>query len=169
MTIAEAREFYRENPKKFSHPEQMLFQTISIMPPGNASNEVKEKARKRAEETLQKAQATHNYQEFGLLAEKFSEDDFRVNMGTHENVTRDKLPAEALQVLDGLKPGQVSGICKFDSYYAIFRLQSRTPAAKVPFEQVRAQLMDGLQKDRYNAIRAQLNKKLRATAKVEEL
>ena len=91
MTIAEAREYYRKNPKKFSHPEQMQFQTISIMPPENASNEVKER-RANARKRPYGSEATHNYQEFGLLAEKISEDDYRVNMGDHQNVTRDNLP-----------------------------------------------------------------------------
>lgn len=169
VTVAEARAYYQSNPKRFSNPEQVRFQTISIMPAETASNEVKEQARKRAEEALRQAQATHSYEEFGLLAEKLSEDDYRVDMGDHKLVERASLPPEVLAILDSLKPGQVSGICKLGSFYAIFRLQVRLSAGKLTFEQVRPRLMKDLHKERYDSLRAALDKKLRVKAKVEEL
>jgi len=169
VTLADARAYYQNNPKRFTHEEQIQFQTISIMPDEKASNEVKEQARKRAEEALRQAQATHSYEEFGILAEKLSEDDYRVNMGDHKSVERGTLPPEALPVLDKLKPGEVSGICRFGSFYAIFRLQARRPAGKVTFEQVRARLLEDLHKERYNSLRSALDKKLRTKATVEEL
>ena len=54
-------------------------------------------SRKRAEDALRQAKATKSYQEFGLLAEKISEDDFRVNMGDHKAVGRDKLPPQVVK------------------------------------------------------------------------
>ena len=169
VTLAEARQYYAKNPGPFTHQETIQFQTISVMPPENASADVKEQARKQADELWQKAKATHNYEEFGLLAEKHSQDDFRVDMGNHKATARTALPAEALKILDPMKPGAVSGICQFGPYYTIFRLQARTPAGKAPFEQVRTQLQDDMHKERYNTLRATLDKKLRAQAKVEEL
>lgn len=169
VSAAEAKAFYLKNPGPFAHQEQLQFQTISIMPPENASSDVKEQARKRANDTWQQAKATHNYEEFGLLAEKFSQDDFRVDMGNHKATSRGALPPEVLKVLDPLKPGQVSGICQFGPYYAIFRLEARTPAGKTPFSQVAAKLQEDMHKERYNTLRKDLDKKLRAKAKVEEL
>src|SRR5208282_1024188 len=157
VTSAEARQFYIKNPTPFMHPEMIQFQTISILPQENASAEVKEQARKQADELWQKAKATHNYEEFGLLAEKHSQDDFRVDMGNHKATARTALPAEALKILDPMKPGAVSGICQFGPYYTIFRLQARTPAGKAPFEQARTQLQDDMHKERYNTLRATLD------------
>jgi len=169
VTLAQARQYYINNPGPFLHPELIQFQTISIMPSETAGADVKEQARKQANELWQKAKATHSYEDFGLLAEKSSQDDFRVDMGNHKLTSRDALPAEALKILDAMKPGEVSGICQFGPYYTIFRLEARKPAGKKPFEQVRAKLQDDLHKERYNTLRANLDKKLRANAKVEEL
>jgi len=169
VTLAQARKYYVDNPALFLHPEQIQFQTISIMPPETASREVKDQARKQANELWQKAQATHSYEEFGLLAEKYSQDDFRVDMGNHKLAPRTAVPPEVLKTLDAMKPGQVSGICQFGPYYAIFRLEARKPAGKTPFEQVQTKLRSDLRKERYNTMRANLDKKLRANAKVEEL
>ena len=169
VTLAEAREYYLKNSAAFKHPEQIQFQTISIMPQEKASAEVKEQARKQAEELWQKAKAAHNYEEFGLLAEKYSQDDFRVDMGNHKLTPRTALPPEILKIFDPMKPGAVSGVCQFGPYYAIFRLEARKPAGKKPFEQVRAELQADLHRERYNTLRAGLDKKLRANANVEEL
>jgi len=169
VTSAEARQFYIKNPTPFTYPEQIQFQTISILPPETASAEVKEQARKQADELWQKAKATHTYEEFGLLAEKNSQDDFRVDMGNHKPAARAALPPEVLKILDRMKPGQVSNVCQFGPYYTIFRVEARKPAGKVPFQQARAKLQADMQKDRYDNLRRNLDKRLRANAKVEEL
>lgn len=169
VTLEQAREYYLKHPGPFTHPEMIQFQTISIMPAENASAEVKEKARKDANDLWQQAKATKTYEEFGLLAEKSSQDDFRVDMGNHKLAPRPSLPPEILKILDPMKPGQVSKLCQFGPYYTILRLEARKPAGKTPFEQVRAQLQADLQKDRYETLRKDLEKRLRTKAKVEEL
>ncbi len=168
VTLAETRQFYLKNPKTFRHPEQIQFQTISFMPPDVASSDVKEQARKQANEVWEKAKVAHNYEEFGLLAEKYSQDDFRVNMGNHKLTPRATIPPDVLRILDAMKPGQVSNICQFGPYYTIFRVEARQPAGKVPFEQINAKLRDDLQRDRYNTLRRNLDKELRQSATVEE-
>ncbi len=169
VTLADARQYYIKNPEPFKFPEQIQFQTISLMPSETASDAIKKQAHKQINELWQKAKATHNYEEFGLLAEKYSQDDFRVDMGNHKLTSRAALPPEILKILDPMKPGQVSGICQFGPYYTILRLEARKPAGKTPFEQVSAKLQDDLHKERYNTLRGNLDKKLRAKAKVEEL
>jgi hypothetical protein len=47
---------------------------------------------------------------FGVLAEKISEDDFRVMMGDHHSVDRAKLPPQVLQAVSAMQPGQVSDL-----------------------------------------------------------
>jgi len=169
VTLAEARQFYLKNSASFTHPQQIQFQTISIMPAETASAEVKEQARQQAQELWEKAKETHSYEEFGLLAEKYSQDDYRVDMGNHKLTARTALPPELLKILDSLKPGQVSNVCQFGSYYTILRVQARKPAEKTPFDQVHVKLQEDLQKERYGTLRKNLDERLRAKAKVEEL
>ena len=76
--------FYEKNPKAFERGETFGLQTISIIPPDKASAQVVEDARKRAEGILAQAKATKNYEQFGLLAEKVSEDDYPREYGRPE-------------------------------------------------------------------------------------
>ena len=71
-------------------------------------DQVKE-ARKKADDALRQAKLTKNYEDFGMLAEKISEDDFRVMMGDHRAVDQTKLPPQVLQVIQKMQPGQISG------------------------------------------------------------
>ncbi|MGA9135522.1 MAG: peptidylprolyl isomerase, partial [Candidatus Sulfotelmatobacter sp.] len=169
VSPAEAREYYDKNPKMFARNEGFAFQTISIMPAPSASPEVKQKARKDAEEMLKQAKATRSYEEFGLLAEKISQDDYRVTMGDHKLVARGQLPDEVVQRALKMRPGQVSDLIQVQSFYFCFRLNAHVPAGEVKFEEVKDQLMKDLAKDRKEDLRKKLNAKLRVNANVEEL
>jgi len=169
VTLAEARSFYEKNPKQFQVPETYTFQSISVMPPQNATPEQKKEALKKAQEDLKAAKATKSYQDFGLLAEKVSEDDFRVNMGDHHAVDKDKLPPQVIKTLLAMKPGQVSDIVQIDQAYTIVRLNAHTPAGKVNFDQVKEKLRTDMQKTKYEQLRVALGKRLRTSAKVEIL
>jgi peptidyl-prolyl cis-trans isomerase SurA len=169
VSVAEAKAYYDKNPTRFEHPETFSFQSISILPPQKMTDLNRKEARKRAEEALRQSKATKNYEEFGLLAEKISEDDFRVNMGDHKAVTRDALPPQIVKAAEAMQPGQVSNLIQLGEAYTIFRLNAHTPAGKASFEEVKSQLIVNLQKTKYEQLRADLNKRLRKGAKVEEL
>ncbi len=169
VTLAEERAYYDKHPEAFRYKENFVIQTISIMPSDKANDAVKQDARKRAEDAWTKAKATKNYEEFGLLAEKVSEDDFHVNMGDHKAVDRDKLPPEIVKAALAMKPGQVSDLLQLGNFYTFFRLNAHTPAGKAPFELVKDPLRQELQKEKYERLRAGLDKKLRQNAKVQEL
>jgi parvulin-like peptidyl-prolyl isomerase len=169
VTVVEARAFYQKNPLPFRYPESFAIQTISIMPSAKAGEDVKKEAHKKAEETCQKAKATKTYEEFGLLAEQVSEDDFHVNMGDHHAVEREKLPPEILKMADAMKPGQVSDLVQLGNFYTCFRLDAHNPAGKFTFAQVKDKLIQNMQKEKSEKLRSGLDKKLRQNAKVEEL
>jgi len=169
VTLAEARAFYDKNPKQFQTPETYTFQSISVLPPQNATAEQKKEALKKAEAALKEAKVTKSYQDFGLLAEKVSEDDFHVNMGDHHAVDKDKLPPQVVKAFLALKTGQVSEIIQIESAYTIVRLNAHTPAGKVNFDQVKAKLRSDMQKAKYEQLRVALGKRLRTNAKVEIL
>jgi parvulin-like peptidyl-prolyl isomerase len=169
VTLAEAQAYYDKNPNVFRYSENFGIQTISILPSDKASEEVKKQAHKAAEEACQKAKATKSYREFGLLAEKVSEDDFHVNMGDHKTVDRDKLPPEIVKAALALQPGQVSDLLQLGTFYTCFRLNTHTPAGKRTFAQVKDALRQSLQREKNERLRAGLDQKLRQNAKVEEL
>jgi hypothetical protein len=55
------------------------------------------------------------------------------------------------------------------NFYTCFRLNAHTPAGKFTFEQVKDSLRKELQKEKYERLRASLDKKLRQNTKVQEL
>jgi parvulin-like peptidyl-prolyl isomerase len=168
-TLAEVRAYYDKNPAKFQIAESFTFQSISVLPPQKSTSDQKQEALKRANEELKQAKATKSYQDFGLLAEKISEDDFRVNMGDHKAVQKDRLPPQVVKALLAMKPGQVSDLIQIEQAYTIIRLNAHTPAGKQSFEEVKSGLRTDLQKNKYEQLRVALDKRLRANAKVELL
>lgn len=169
VSAAAALAYYKMHPKEFQHGETFTIQTISILPPPNANPEIQEEAKKKAENAFKQAKATKTYQEFGLLAEKMSDDDWHVNMGDRKAVDRDKLPPPVVDAALKMKTGQVSDLIQLGPAYTLFRLNAHTAAGITPFAQVKAKLMTDMQKKRTEELRASLDKKLRKTAKIEVL
>ena len=167
VSEAEARAYYNRNSKRFQHPEMLSIQTISIIPPENANPEVVKEARKRAEDAAKQAKVTKTYQEFGLLAEKYSDDDWHVKMGDRKAVEAEKLPPPVVKAALAMKPGQVSDLIQLGTAYTIFRLNAHVQAGTTPFAEVKAKLLVDLPKEKNEQLRSDLNKKLRKTAKIE--
>jgi len=169
VTPAQARLYYEKNPKQFEHGEVFSFQSISVLPPANANAETLKDTSKKAEDCLKQAKATKTYEEFGLLAEKVSEDDYRVNMGDHKVVKRSDLPQEVIQALQALKTGEVSGLIQLGNAYTIVRLNGHIPVGRTRFAEVRPSLMKKLQQQKTEQLRAALDKRLHQNAKIQQL
>jgi len=169
VTATQARSFYDKNPGRFEREELFHIQSISILPPNNSSPEILKEAQRRAQDAARQAKTATTYQEFGLLAEKVSDDDYHVNMGDHKPCGRDQLPPEVVNAAAAMKPGQVSELIRLGKAYTIFRLVSHTAAGRAPFEEVKNQVQSDLQKERIEQLRSALGKKLRQNAKIETL
>ena len=169
VSVAEAKAYYDKNPAAFRIPESYAIQTISMVPPAKATPTQLEEANRRAVKALRQAQATKNYEQFGMLAEKISEDDYRVMMGDHRTVDRAKLPPPLLKVLDTLQPGQITGIIQVDQTFTIARLNRHIPASMRKFDEVKESLRKQLEKTKTDQLRSALGKRLRAKAKIEQL
>jgi parvulin-like peptidyl-prolyl isomerase len=179
VTLAETKAFYEKNPSKFKLPETYALQTITVMPPIRPSRqqpnpplpttEQWKQMKVRADEALRQAKATKNYEEFGILAEKISEDDYRVMMGNHKTVDAKNLPPEVLQAASKLKIGEVSDLVKADNAYTIIRVNAHDPARMQSFQEVSKSLQGLLREQKTERLRRELDAKLRKNAKVEEL
>ncbi|HEY3707655.1 MAG TPA: peptidyl-prolyl cis-trans isomerase [Terracidiphilus sp.] len=167
-TPAELKAFYDKS-ARFSHPETYTFQTISILPPSNATAQQLKEGKARADAALKQAKAAKTAEAFGMLAEKLSDDDYRVVLGQHKPLPADQLAPPVLKAFKTMKPGDVTDILQLDQAYTIVRLNAHTPAGKTPFAEVRTQLQKELTESKRNQLRMALDKKLRQGAKVDEL
>ncbi|HLY61417.1 MAG TPA: peptidyl-prolyl cis-trans isomerase [Terriglobia bacterium] len=169
VTPAEVKASYEKNPARFESPESYALQTITVLPPKNPTPDRLKLVRDRAEGALRRAKATRTYEEFGMLAEKISEDDFRVMMGDHKAVDATQLPPPVLQAASRLQPGEVSGLIQVDQALTIVRLIAHSPAHKQNFIEVKDAIRQELQQRKVNSLRAGLDERLRKAAKIEEL
>ena len=169
VSLAEAQAYYDKNPARFEYPDGFAIQTISFLPPEKPTAATVKEQRKRAEDALKQAKATTNYEQFGVLAEKVSEDDYRVMMGDHKRVDSAKLAPQVVKALQALKPGEITGIIEVEQVLTIVRLNQHIPAGKVKFESVKDSLRKELQEKKVNTVRAALDRRLHKTAKVEVL
>jgi parvulin-like peptidyl-prolyl isomerase len=169
VSVAEAKAYYDQHPERFNMPESFSFQSISILAPPNANAAQLQEARTRAANALRQAQATRSYEEFGLLAEKSSQDDFRVKMGDHKAADRAKLPPPVVKALLAMQTGQVSDLIEFDAGdYTILRLNAHLAAGLQKFETVKDVLLEQLTKDKNEQLRSALARKLSKNAKIEK-
>jgi len=169
VSPAEVKAYYDTHTERFLLPESYSFQSISILPPPNATAPQLHEAHKRALEALRQAQATKSYEEFGALAERISEDDFRVMMGNHKAADISKLPPVVVTALAAMSTGQVSQLIQFDANdYAILRLVSHNPPGTQKFETVQGALHDQLVKEKIEHLRSVLAMRLSKNAKIEK-
>ncbi len=169
ISPVQLRAYYDKNPTHFTTPESFAFQSITILAPDKATAAQQKAVRKQAEDALRQAKATKTYDEFGMLAEKISQDDFHVMMGDHKTVDPTKIPLEIAAAASHMQVGQVSDLIQFGTAYAILRLNGHTPAGKQSFQAVKKTLLDQMEKARTQQLRSDLGKKLRTTARVEVL
>lgn len=165
---SELRAYYRQNRQRFVRPESVALQTISVLLPEGGTDEQRRQAKKRAEEILPKARATKSYEEFGILAEKYSNDDWRVMMGDHKFVHRGALAPQLERVAFDMGKGNTSGVVEVPNGYVIMRVNDKTQTTQLPFAAVREHLRDEMQRTRTADRAKAFERNLRAKAKIEQ-
>jgi peptidyl-prolyl cis-trans isomerase C len=169
LADGELRAFYDKNPDRFRKPDSVSIQTITIAYGDNPSPADKQKARQRAEDALKQVKATKDYEGFGQIAEKVSMDDWRVMMGDHKWLHRGRMPEAVEKVVFNMKPGQVSDIVDAGDSFCIARVNGREDSHLIGFSEMKSRLRQDLEKQKKDDLRAAFDKRLRKTAKVEEL
>jgi peptidyl-prolyl cis-trans isomerase SurA len=167
VSVAQARAWYEKHPEQFRIPESYAVQTITAIPSGAAPKQMEE-ARQRAESDLVRAKSTKNYEQFGLLAQSISDDDYRVMMGDHGLVDAAKLPAQILAAVRKMQTGQVSGVIQVGQVFTIVRLNKHVPAHTRTFAEVKGAVLQQLHTRKVERLRAELNQRLRKGAHIIE-
>ena len=168
-TEAAVRDIYEKNKKSFLRPESAWLQSISVNLPENASDEQKKMARKRIDDILPQARAAKSYNEFGVLAERVSEDEYRINLGDHKWVHLVGLPAEITKTLESMQPGDISSVVEEPVGFTILRLNERRPAKQMAFEEVKDELRKQMEENAAQQKWASLQKQLKQNAHIETL
>ncbi len=164
-----ARAYYDSHKAQYVRPEAVWLQTITIKFPSSATAEQKREARNIAEQILVKAKAAKDYEEFGVLAEKLSQDDWRVMMGDHRWVHRGAVTPDIEQAVFSLKKGETSGLVETATGYMILRANDHQSKRQMSFAEMSASLRPTLERQRREKRAKQFEEALRSKAKVEML
>ena len=169
MTDAQLRQFYTANQKRFQKPESVWVQSISFNFPEKATPTQRAQARERAATILPKAKAAKSFEEFGQLAEKYSEDDWRIMMGDHRWLHRGRLPSAVEDAAFRMKKEETSEIIETSEAFVIVRVNGKQGVTRIPYSQVSKSLREDMEKAKLLDLRTQFEKQLRSRYKIEEL
>lgn len=167
VSLAETLVYYNSNPTRFAYGETVSIQTISIIPPDNATSAMKADAKAKITDIVRLGRAAKTSKDFGLIAEQLSEDDWRTQLGDRGTVEVKNLPPEVAKAARSMKPGAVSDAIQVGGAWTVIRLNARTPAGKTPFIQAKTKLQAELRKLKREQVRSALNQNLRKAAKIE--
>jgi peptidyl-prolyl cis-trans isomerase C len=168
VTDAYLRNYYQTNQKRFVRPEAVSLQSISFLFKKDATTEQKQQARKKAEECLPKARAAKNYEEFGVLAEKVSEDEWRVMMGDHKWTHRGEVDPQ-FELIFSMKNGETSGVLESREGFHILRVNDHQQQRQMTFVEMHDRLRKELEMKRREERAEQFENALHKNAKIVEM
>ncbi len=169
VTDQKLQDIYSKNGKMFVRPETYHLQTISVNIPEHASAEQKALAKKQVDAILPQARAAKTFNDFGLLAERSSEDEYRVNMGDHKWLTKDRIPESLQKPLLSLKAGDISDPIETEVGYIIVRMDGRTPEKKMDYTEVKPYIRQQMEQMQSKQLWQALTERLKKGARIEIL
>lgn len=169
VTTQAARAYYQSHKAQYLRPEAVWLQTITIKFPSSATAEQKQQARKIAEQILVKAKAAKTHDEFGLLAEKLSQDDWRVMMGDHRWVHRGTVTPDIERSVFSMKAGETSGIVETSGGYVILRANDHQSQRQMSFDEMADSIRQRLEKEQLEKRSREFEQWLRSKARIEVL
>lgn len=165
VTPVELRAYYVKNQSRFIRPEAVSIQSISFLLPKDATPLQKQQVRKKAEDILPKAQAAKNYEEFGVLAEQVSEDEWRVMMGDHKWTHRGEVDPQ-FEPIFKMKAGETTGVVESAEGFHILRVNEHQLKRQMTFAEMRDQLRKTMETHRRTERAEALERTLKKNAKI---
>ncbi len=133
------RKYYTENAARYTTPEERRASHILINAPKDAPNDVRAKAKAKADALL--AQVNANPDAFAELAKKNSDDPGSAERGGDlDYFARGAMVQPFDEAAFKLKPGEISGVVESDFGYHIIKLTGVRGGEKRSFESARAEM-----------------------------
>lgn len=155
MSMQQVREYYEQNAARFREPEAVRIRLISS------------KDRQKAEAAL--AAVSKKGTDFGAVAAKSSEDDFRIKGGDLGYVHRGRIFPALEEAAFKLKAGEIAGPIFTEGTWFVLKVEERRSERQIPFEETSEKLKNDLEKKRATDLENEWVASLRAQAKIEIL
>jgi parvulin-like peptidyl-prolyl isomerase len=162
----EVHAFYRDNPDKFTIPEQIVARHVLLKLGPDATPEAKRAAREKLEGIRAEALSGADFAE---LARRYSEDASAAEGGDLGRFGRGRMVAPFEQAAFALQPGEISDIVETQFGLHLIRVDERIPAQVVAEEQARERIRGYLQGQKAREAVDKAIAELRSNAEVEIL
>ncbi len=163
----EAKEYYEQNLKRFSQDEQVKASHILIKVDKNASKEVVEEKKKKADEIMKKAKA--DGADFAALAREHSEGPTGPRGGDLGFFSKKRMVPAFSEAAFKTKPGNLTGPVKTEFGFHIIKVTDHKPEKVSSFEEVKGDIVDNLERGEMRDSMEKLIKKLKADAQIEKM
>jgi peptidyl-prolyl cis-trans isomerase D len=142
--IAEQYELQKD--ERFTEPEQIRARHILVKVASGASDDVKAKARQKAEDLLAKVKAG---EDFAALAKKSSDDDATArNGGDLGFFSHGQMTPEFEAAAFALEPGKVSDVVESPFGFHVIRVEEKKAAGTKPLDAARDEIVADLKSER---------------------
>lgn len=163
----EARKYYDTHPSEFTKPQTITLREIFVSVPGDGATlnvGRDEEARDKAAQIRQRVLAGESFEK---LAADLSDAASRANAGLIGPLSLSDLSAEVRRIIEPMKVGDVTDVLHGNRGYQILKLESKTEADTVPFEQAREDIGNRVFTDKRKQEFDKYLEKLRAEAIIE--
>ena len=156
----EMRDYYEANKSLYTEEESFRARHIFIKVPKDATREQLDSLAARVEAI--RKEATAGGADFAALATRYTEDATARDGGSLGVFKKGDMQGEFVQLLERLKPGEVSGVIRTPSGFHIVKLEERLPGRTKSFEEAKADIEERLYKkksdERFNQWLAEMKK-----------
>lgn len=160
VSEAEVRQHYEQNKTKFTLPESLrLFRIVVKITPGKEAE-----AKKKIDELYAKLKAGAD---FGEIAYKSSEDEYRVMSGDYGTVHRGQLQPALEAIVFAARPRELRSPFKLDDGWQIIRVENKQSERRLRYEEVREKIRTALYQQREKQRRIDFITELKSVAKIE--
>ncbi|HEY7292570.1 MAG TPA: peptidyl-prolyl cis-trans isomerase [Vicinamibacterales bacterium] len=165
---ADARAYYDTHLSEFTTPPTVTLREILVAIPGDSRGvnaAAADDAKAKAEDIRQRV--TSGKETFERLASQLSDSPSKANSGLIGPLSVQDVSADLRKIVDTLKPGEVSAPIRNARGYQLLKLETKTDAQTMPFEQARDQISERVFTDKRKAEYLKYLDKLRSQAIIE--
>jgi peptidyl-prolyl cis-trans isomerase SurA len=171
ITEAEARQYYALHPQEFTDPASITLREILVEVPSDTRQGQPTVSVAKDDEAVKKindlrARALKG-EDFAKIATEASDSSSKANGGLIGPFVREDMSPQLQQLVDKMKPGDVTPVVRTQRGYQIFKLETLKTAALQPFDNVRDLISDKVAQERTRVEMRKFLARLRAQAIIE--
>ena len=137
ITEEEARQYYARHPEEFTEPSSLTLREIFVEV-ASAEGQVSVAKDEAAQQKIADVRArVLKGEDFAKLAAELSDSPSKANGGLIGPFARSDMSTQLQEMIDKMKPGDITPAVRTPKGYQIFKLESLTPEALQPFDSVR--------------------------------